>query len=137
MNTTFTHHLVPTHQLRTHDQGRPVRTAVAGTQRRMRVSALAAVANPSVQRVDTWHLLDDVIRQLTAVHGERRATRRAIDAHTELAQPVHQVLNRATLHRGVTSQLGFTRDQRCERRQKAYGRAAIADEERLLRGAQA
>ena len=86
MNTTFTHHLVPTHQLRTHDQGRPVRTAVAGTQRRMRVSALAAVANPSVQRVDTWHLLDDAIRQLTAVHQagmpceqETKRVRRLLD----------------------------------------------------------
>lgn len=33
-------------------------------QRRLRVSALAAVANPSYSRVDTWNLLDDACRQL-------------------------------------------------------------------------
>ncbi|ORV49877.1 amino acid decarboxylase [Mycolicibacter engbaekii] len=32
--------------------------------RRLRVSALAAVANPSYSRVDTWNLLDDACRQL-------------------------------------------------------------------------
>ncbi|WP_083962481.1 aminotransferase class I/II-fold pyridoxal phosphate-dependent enzyme [Hoyosella altamirensis] len=36
--------------------------------RRLRVSALAAVANPSYQREDTWNLLDDACRQLAAVH---------------------------------------------------------------------
>ena len=35
--------------------------------RRLRVSALAAVANPSFQRIDTWHLLDDAAKQLAAV----------------------------------------------------------------------
>lgn len=32
--------------------------------RRLRVSALAAVANPSYSRVDTWNLLDDACRRL-------------------------------------------------------------------------
>ena len=36
--------------------------------RRLRVSALAAVANPSYSRVDTWNLLDDACRQLLTVH---------------------------------------------------------------------
>lgn len=35
--------------------------------RRLRVSALAAVANPSYSRVDTWNLLDDACRELAAV----------------------------------------------------------------------
>ncbi|NMO02338.1 aminotransferase class I/II-fold pyridoxal phosphate-dependent enzyme [Gordonia sp. TBRC 11910] len=36
--------------------------------RRLRVSALAGVANPSYQRLDTWNLLDDASRKLVAVH---------------------------------------------------------------------
>ncbi|MEO8814716.1 MAG: amino acid decarboxylase, partial [Mycobacterium sp.] len=39
----------------TRDDGRP---------RRLRVSALAAVANPSYSRVDTWNMFDDACRQL-------------------------------------------------------------------------
>jgi arginine decarboxylase len=35
--------------------------------RRLRVSALAAVANPSYTRMDTWNLLDDACRQLAEV----------------------------------------------------------------------
>ncbi|MEO6794026.1 MAG: aminotransferase class I/II-fold pyridoxal phosphate-dependent enzyme [Mycobacterium sp.] len=35
--------------------------------RRLRVSALAAVANPSYSRVDTWNLLDDACRELAEV----------------------------------------------------------------------
>src|SRR3954451_8804043 len=37
-------------------------------QRRLRVSTLAAMANPSSQRLDVWHLLDDATQQLAAVH---------------------------------------------------------------------
>jgi len=29
---------------------------------------MATVANPSYQRVDSWHLLDDAAQQLAAVH---------------------------------------------------------------------
>ncbi|GFG76146.1 aminotransferase class I/II-fold pyridoxal phosphate-dependent enzyme [Mycobacterium botniense] len=36
--------------------------------RRLRVSALAAVANPSYTRIDTWNLLDDACRHLAEVH---------------------------------------------------------------------
>ncbi|ETW25056.1 aminotransferase class I/II-fold pyridoxal phosphate-dependent enzyme [Mycobacterium gastri] len=36
-------------------------------QRRLRVSALAAVANPSYTRIDTWNLLDDACRHLAEV----------------------------------------------------------------------
>ncbi|HYB82665.1 MAG TPA: amino acid decarboxylase, partial [Mycobacterium sp.] len=36
--------------------------------RRLRVSALAAVANPSYARVDTWNLLDDACRHLAEVN---------------------------------------------------------------------
>ena len=39
--------------------------------RRLRVSALAAVANPSYARVDTWNLLDDACRQLAEVRPRR------------------------------------------------------------------
>ncbi len=35
--------------------------------RRLRVSALAAVANPSYTRIDTWNLLDDACRRLADV----------------------------------------------------------------------
>lgn len=35
--------------------------------RRLRVSALAAVANPSYTRLDTWNLLDDACRRLAEV----------------------------------------------------------------------
>lgn len=35
--------------------------------RRLCVSALAAVANPSYARVDTWNLLDDACRHLAEV----------------------------------------------------------------------
>lgn len=35
--------------------------------RRLRVSALAAVANPSYARIDTWNLLDDACRHLAEV----------------------------------------------------------------------
>lgn len=35
--------------------------------RRLRVSALAAVANPSYTRVDTWNLLDDACRHLAEI----------------------------------------------------------------------
>ncbi|MGB7867041.1 MAG: aminotransferase class I/II-fold pyridoxal phosphate-dependent enzyme [Mycobacterium sp.] len=35
--------------------------------RRLRVSALAAVANPSYSRIDTWNLLDDACHQLAVV----------------------------------------------------------------------
>ncbi len=36
--------------------------------RRLRVSAIAAMANPSAQRLDAWNLLDDATNQLAAVH---------------------------------------------------------------------
>ncbi|WP_264916272.1 aminotransferase class I/II-fold pyridoxal phosphate-dependent enzyme, partial [Mycobacterium kiyosense] len=36
-------------------------------KRRLRVSALAAVANPSYTRIDTWNLLDDACRHLAEV----------------------------------------------------------------------
>ncbi|MBS9532168.1 aminotransferase class I/II-fold pyridoxal phosphate-dependent enzyme [Mycobacterium sp. M1] len=38
-----------------------------GRGRRLRVSALAAVANPSYSRVDTWNMLDDACRELAEV----------------------------------------------------------------------
>ncbi len=37
-------------------------------QRRLKVSTMAAMANPSSQRLDVWHLLDDATQQLAAVH---------------------------------------------------------------------
>jgi arginine decarboxylase len=39
-----------------------------GRPRRLRVSALAAVANPSYSRIDTWNLLDDACHQLAVVN---------------------------------------------------------------------
>src|SRR6516225_3870041 len=41
---------------------------IGGRQPRLRVSAMAAMANPSSKRIDTWHLLDDATRQLARVH---------------------------------------------------------------------
>jgi arginine decarboxylase len=40
----------------------------SGHPRRLRVSALAAVANPSYTRIDTWNLLDDACRHLAEVN---------------------------------------------------------------------
>ena len=37
-------------------------------RRRLRVSALATMTNPSAQRTDVWHHLDDATQQLAAVH---------------------------------------------------------------------
>ena len=35
--------------------------------RRLRVSSLAAVANPSYTRIDTWNLLDDACHHLATM----------------------------------------------------------------------
>jgi arginine decarboxylase len=40
----------------------------SGRQRRLRVSSLAAVANPSYTRIDTWNLLDDACHHLHTAH---------------------------------------------------------------------
>ncbi|MEZ0382219.1 aminotransferase class I/II-fold pyridoxal phosphate-dependent enzyme [Mycobacterium sp. pW045] len=55
--------------------------------RRLRVSALAAVANPSYSRVDTWNLLDDACRQLA------EANRNDLDT-THHAARVKRLLDR-------------------------------------------
>ncbi len=59
----------------------------SGRERRLRVSALAAMVNPSSQRVDVWHLLDDATQQLAAVH------RAGYDTSAE-ASKVLRLLNR-------------------------------------------
>lgn len=46
-----------------------------GQRRRLRVSMVTAMANPSAHRVDTWHLLDDATQQLAAVHQADLQTR--------------------------------------------------------------
>jgi arginine decarboxylase len=50
---------------------------MAGSPRskRLRVSALAAVANPSYSRIDTWNLLDDACRQLAEANRAGMDTR--------------------------------------------------------------
>ncbi|MGH3957650.1 aminotransferase class I/II-fold pyridoxal phosphate-dependent enzyme [Mycobacterium sp.] len=58
-----------------------------GRPRRLRVSALAAVANPSYSRIDTWNLLDDACHQLAE---SRRA---GLDTSHEAAR-VQRLLNR-------------------------------------------
>jgi arginine/lysine/ornithine decarboxylase len=58
-----------------------------GRPRRLCVSALAAVANPSYSRVDTWNLLDDACRQLATVN------RAGLDTTHEAAR-VKRLLNR-------------------------------------------
>jgi arginine decarboxylase len=55
--------------------------------RRLCVSALAAVANPSYSRIDTWNLLDDACRQLAKVD------RAGLDITHEAAR-VKRLLNR-------------------------------------------
>ncbi|MGV0625792.1 aminotransferase class I/II-fold pyridoxal phosphate-dependent enzyme [Mycolicibacter minnesotensis] len=55
--------------------------------RRLRVSALAAVANPSYSRVDTWNLLDDACRELAATD------RAGLDTAHQYAQ-VNRLMNR-------------------------------------------
>lgn len=52
--------------------------------RRLRVSSLATVANPSAQRLDVWHQLDDATQQLAAVHGAGLDTRREVDRASRL-----------------------------------------------------
>ena len=42
--------------------------------RRLRVSSLAAVANPAYSRVDTWNLLDNACRTLAFAERDRRDT---------------------------------------------------------------
>src|SRR6476469_7081050 len=53
---------------RARDDRRPAMPQHTHRQRRLRVSTLAAMANPSSQRLDVWHLLDDATQQLAAVH---------------------------------------------------------------------
>jgi arginine/lysine/ornithine decarboxylase len=55
--------------------------------RRLCVSALAAVANPSYSRIDTWNVLDDACRQLAVVD------RAGMDITHEVAR-VKRLLNR-------------------------------------------
>jgi arginine decarboxylase len=50
----------------------------SGRPRRLRVSSLAAVANPSYTRIDTWNLLDDACRHLVAVHRAGLDTRQKV-----------------------------------------------------------
>jgi arginine decarboxylase len=74
--------------------------------RRLRVSALAAVANPSYSRVDTWNLLDDACRQLVEVSRARQDT-------THQAARVKRLLDRIGayerywLYPGVTNLAAF------------------------------
>ncbi len=50
----------------------------SGRPRRLRVSSLAAVANPSYTRIDTWNLLDDACRHLAAVQRAGLDTRQKV-----------------------------------------------------------
>jgi len=59
--------------------------------RRLRVSALAAVANPSYSRMDTWNLLDDACHQLAVVD------RAGMDTSREAAR-VRRLLNRLSAY---------------------------------------
>jgi len=59
--------------------------------RRLRVSALAAVANPSYSRIDTWNLLDDACQKLVDVG------RAGLDTSHEAAQ-VQRLLNRLSAY---------------------------------------
>jgi arginine decarboxylase len=47
----------------------------SGRPRRLRVSSLAAVANPSYTRIDTWNLLDDACHHLFTAHHAGLDTR--------------------------------------------------------------
>jgi arginine/lysine/ornithine decarboxylase len=62
-----------------------------GRPRRLCVSALAAVANPSYSRIDTWNLLDDACRQLAVVD------RAGLDTTHEVAR-VKRLLNRLSAY---------------------------------------
>ncbi len=61
--------------------------AVDARPRRLRVSALASVANPSYSRIDTWNLLDDACRQLA------EADRAGLDTKHQVAR-VQRLLDR-------------------------------------------
>ncbi len=58
-----------------------------GRPRRLHVSALAAVANPSYTRLDTWNLLDDACRHLAEVDLSKQ------DIHHEVAK-VRRLMDR-------------------------------------------
>ena len=62
-------------------------TGHRGRPRRLHVSALAAVANPSYTRLDTWNLLDDACRQLAEVDLSKR------DIHHDVAK-VRRLMDR-------------------------------------------
>lgn len=59
--------------------------------RRLRVSALAAVANPSYSRIDTWNLLDDACHQLAVLD------RAGLDTTREVAR-VKRLINRLSAY---------------------------------------
>src|ERR1700678_348372 len=59
--------------------------------RRLRVSALAAVAHPSYSRIDTWNLLDDPCHQLSVV------ARAGLDTSHEAAR-VRRLINRLSAY---------------------------------------
>jgi arginine decarboxylase len=59
--------------------------------RRLHVSALAAVANPSYSRIDTWNLLDDACHQLAVVD------RAAMDTSHEAAR-AKRLINRLSAY---------------------------------------
>ena len=59
--------------------------------RRLRVSALAAVANPSYSRIDTWNLLDDACHQLAVVD------RAGLDTSHEAAR-ARRLINRLSAY---------------------------------------
>ncbi|MBO0865578.1 MAG: amino acid decarboxylase, partial [Mycobacterium sp.] len=59
--------------------------------RRLRVSALAAVANPSYSRIDTWNLLDDACQQLA------EASRAGLNTKHEAAR-VQRLLHRLSAY---------------------------------------
>jgi len=58
-----------------------------GRPRRLHVSALAAVANPSYTRLDTWNMLDDACRHLAEVDLSKQ------DIHHEVAK-VRRLMDR-------------------------------------------
>lgn len=91
---------------------------------RLKVSALAAMANPSSQRIDVWHLLDDATQQLAAVHHA------GLDTNLE-EDRVRRQLDRLSAYEGFWLYPGLERLNRLREHLDAMDTAELAEQTAL------
>ncbi|CCH77713.1 conserved hypothetical protein [Nostocoides japonicum T1-X7] len=89
--------------------------------RRLKVSSMAAMANPSSQRLDTWHLLDDATQQLAAVH------RAGLDTTREAAK-ARRLIDRLTAYERFWLYPGAERLAALRRELDAMDTGALAEQ---------